>query len=663
MNNYYHKYKGIVVQNSDPSQYGRVKVFVPEINMNLYKDWNSDKTNDEKFTELGGNLNSLPVDILRRLCDALPWALVLQPIFGCTATLYHRDVDTAIIGDDADSSVQQKIINKEPAASLPENNDFSAFGKALAASATPATNSANALNFYPDSSSGLPSYIQNAATASVNISAIPVVNTINTPFPTIIPANGNIAEIIITFGGRPGRNKLFTSTASLQVDSAPAFTGSASTWTGGFTKNPVNVFTQKAPIVDPVINTVSTNDQNTGITNYVTDNTKEIPATFPVEVVPYSPPINYSLTSTPPTYGESNITITLAPLRGNNVNKRFSTSASLVTYDGTVLNAASLVGTGKRKAETVSSTVYKDQITDINIGYIDPNQPVDLTHPAIGQVANLLAEYGGNGSVGMTNSPIVPPSTVGGGSGSSKSKYNRGGGGSEIFSGVASKLMPPSVLKNTLMGQANPNSLQATNYRRPINNGSDPNKTVGQNQQTAASTDPPIRPPSQGNKAKGIISIPEVGASVSVYFDNGNPMCPIVDGVFYTAESYKGIHDVKDSLVPTIDKLNKNTPLSKIPFGATKNASSLPTTTQAPPITPPMSPEELLRTTNKAIADKLNAIANDIDAANAPLKQAPFGSAATSPSPPDPLKWQERRNAILGRPPPPNVAPLDLSKR
>ena len=36
-------YRGIVIQNNDPQQIGRVKVYVPGINLNQTKNWNQNK--------------------------------------------------------------------------------------------------------------------------------------------------------------------------------------------------------------------------------------------------------------------------------------------------------------------------------------------------------------------------------------------------------------------------------------------------------------------------------------------------------------------------------------------------------------------------------------------------------------------------------------------
>ena len=42
MNDYNGMYIGIVVKNNDPEKRGRVKIYVPHINVNVYKDWYRD---------------------------------------------------------------------------------------------------------------------------------------------------------------------------------------------------------------------------------------------------------------------------------------------------------------------------------------------------------------------------------------------------------------------------------------------------------------------------------------------------------------------------------------------------------------------------------------------------------------------------------------------
>ena len=55
---YYGNYVGIVVQNNDPEQSGKIKVFVPHITATVYKKWVEEK-NNKHFNFLGGNIDSV----------------------------------------------------------------------------------------------------------------------------------------------------------------------------------------------------------------------------------------------------------------------------------------------------------------------------------------------------------------------------------------------------------------------------------------------------------------------------------------------------------------------------------------------------------------------------------------------------------------------------
>jgi len=72
-------YLGIVVQNNDPQQRGRVKVFVPDITAATYSGWQN-TLNDKKFNFVGNNINSSVTDILSDLKKQLPWAECAAPL-------------------------------------------------------------------------------------------------------------------------------------------------------------------------------------------------------------------------------------------------------------------------------------------------------------------------------------------------------------------------------------------------------------------------------------------------------------------------------------------------------------------------------------------------------------------------------------------------------
>ena len=466
MNQYFHQYTGIVVQNDDPEKMGRVKVFVPEVNMTLYKGWNDDRDTDKTFTTLGGNVgDTITPEILQRLKVALPWGRIKHPIFGMgTSITYHNDSDMAEQGGDSDSSDQQVVKNKVPEASKPENNKVTP--SPLAKIATPPVNSSKALNEYSNpstSSTDATAYIQNSTKTEETPTTTP--STTSTVAPTT--TDDNISRIEITFNANDRNSKnlhrKFTTSAQTSVQDV--------TPTG------------------------------------------------------FSPPITYTSASVAsPSTGSLPIVFRPSSATGNSK----PTPASDVSYDGKDI-------TVKGKTPTVIS---KKDITAIGVVYNDPKKSTDLKSNRIGELKGLFAEY--NTPPTGTSDPIMPPTTSSG-----ASKFNKGGGGSEMFSNVGkSTILPVSVLVASQIGGIHPTSKQTINYGEKIDNGTDPNEQCGSNQQTSACGLPNQRSESQNNTAKGMISIPAVGAQVSVFFENGNPLFPIVDGIYYSQEDMMGIHAV-----------------------------------------------------------------------------------------------------------------------
>jgi GH24 family phage-related lysozyme (muramidase) len=72
-------YIGLVVNNKDPKNRGRVQVFVPHITNTLYQNWNN-KTEDIRFRTLDSSIFN--PEITQRLIDVLPWSDVAMPFFG-----------------------------------------------------------------------------------------------------------------------------------------------------------------------------------------------------------------------------------------------------------------------------------------------------------------------------------------------------------------------------------------------------------------------------------------------------------------------------------------------------------------------------------------------------------------------------------------------------
>lgn len=81
----YGNYLGIVVQNNDPQQRGRVKVYIPQLSPTSYVGW-LDSVNDKKYKFVGKNINSSLNDVIEDLKKILPWADCASPITGESAS-------------------------------------------------------------------------------------------------------------------------------------------------------------------------------------------------------------------------------------------------------------------------------------------------------------------------------------------------------------------------------------------------------------------------------------------------------------------------------------------------------------------------------------------------------------------------------------------------
>lgn len=92
-------YLGIVVQNNDPEQRGRVKIYVPHISANVYQSWYQENV-DKSFSFPGGNIESDLSKIIEPLKLVLPWADPALPLVGATGSgRYNSHLDHASISD------------------------------------------------------------------------------------------------------------------------------------------------------------------------------------------------------------------------------------------------------------------------------------------------------------------------------------------------------------------------------------------------------------------------------------------------------------------------------------------------------------------------------------------------------------------------------------
>ena len=92
-------YLGVVIQNNDPDFRGRVKVYVPHIQANVYENWFKELS-DKSFRFPGQNIQSDLSKILPELKTVLPWADNAMPMIGATGSgRYNAHDDLATISD------------------------------------------------------------------------------------------------------------------------------------------------------------------------------------------------------------------------------------------------------------------------------------------------------------------------------------------------------------------------------------------------------------------------------------------------------------------------------------------------------------------------------------------------------------------------------------
>ena len=101
MKEYNGMYLGIVVQNNDPEYRGRVKVYVPHIQANVYQNWFKE-ISDKSFSFLGKNVSNDLNKILPELKTILPWAENSMPSVGSSGSGRYLAYDE--LGTTSDSN-------------------------------------------------------------------------------------------------------------------------------------------------------------------------------------------------------------------------------------------------------------------------------------------------------------------------------------------------------------------------------------------------------------------------------------------------------------------------------------------------------------------------------------------------------------------------------
>jgi hypothetical protein len=518
------QYRGIVIQNNDPKHEGRVKVFVPGINLQQITQWNQKKEEDKIFKVLGSNTKSdLTKDILQNQKNKLFWAEAMLPIFGMSSPgIYRSSTDNFFIGNDSgyqfqeDDKTPEMVKQDEETAkerqgqptnpvvdSVNPRTDLNLLFKTLGSKycCTPPKcppppkkkkggggggGGGGATNFEPWDETPNPKYINDTVTPPV-IPTLPI-------------------EITVPSTIDPTKNK--------------------------------NIHSINLDVVNPMIMMDDVKlDENDPI---YTNNCGVVPD-IPHSV--YAPPILFERVSDNFEGDVADIPINIY-VNGRNtldyVFKYHSSDDMTTSYKSGNLTVVV-------PNKNVSSITIKANSADIPIDNIEKYFPstTGLVNPAYdsggssgggGSGGVMGANIGGSiGKIVMPRAPIPRGTKL----------LSRGGGGGEIYNNVNTKLLDEQKKINSHTGGANNESrYNVNNGRVPLN---DPNKTKGANVQSSAIQihRGPCRAPDYNNDWKGMMSVPGVGSHVWVRFENGDITYPIVVGTYASGIDYKGIYEVK----------------------------------------------------------------------------------------------------------------------
>ena len=476
-------YRGIVIQNNDPKQLGRVKVFVPGINLTQTKNWNQKREEDKFFKTLGSNTNtSLTPDILQELKNKLFWATVMMPVAGSgTAGIYDAPNDVNVIGNDSgytfqDSNKTQEFFKKDEQAFKQRHNQpiqNPSYGT------KPSTNIN--INFV---FSGKRYCVKNSCNVSNQVNSFWPVN------------NGDLNEI---------------------TDSIPK------------TYIPIDV----------ELDEQSDQDINNGVVGVIVDATDPqiyfkdelLPKDSPLynsecyiapetkDIVKFSPPIFFDEVDEQPQHSYSSLPVQIS------INGKLSESDFVLDYS----DSEKVV----YKKDDLKVQIPANNINSITIKHnknkFDINKISSLL-PFIRTLSNLV------GQLIMPRAPYPngnrPPV--------------RGGGGAALYSNVATNLLPTNQrVDSRIKGSNNESKTQINKGRKDDNDpnnisGSNLTGKISQGHRG------PMTSIDYSNEFKGMISIPGVGSHVWINFENGDTNYPVVLGVITNSSDIGGIFQVNN---------------------------------------------------------------------------------------------------------------------
>ena len=493
MNNYNDTYRGIVIQNNDPENAGRVKVYVPEVNAALIKNW-SDNEKREIIAHMGANTGTtITPALMQRLRTMLPWARVSLPVFGMsTPAFYEASTNTSFKGND--SGLESQKSNKSPQFFKKDKQDEqNRKGKPLS----------------PDPFAKAPRQTITDITIQSNNQCF--------PYSCGSPNNGNgggsFPSIWLSYRANSCLNeKIRQLPRTYDICDSVFSDVPPSPVTDFEVEDNTTILSARLDIVNPQI-TIDNNNIELKNTIFGT-NCFEIEDS---DRLLYSPPITFEEDTGQPPSNYSNIPINFI-INGNDKisdtfflqkiepdSYRYISGKTVLTVAAANIRNVALVTNGK---ETNMSKLTK---------------LIPMVLAGLGFIQNL-------------SNVVMPRGTSGG------PMMSRGGGGGSLYNRVNSPLLPAKMRRNALIGGNNPVSRETTNQgRKP--SFSLPNQP-GANQQGSIDTKGPYRPSDQGNNFKGMISIPSPGSHVSVRFEQGNINRPIVESTFAGRSDYANIAGV-----------------------------------------------------------------------------------------------------------------------
>ena len=497
MNRYDRTYRGIVIQDNDPNHAGRVKVFVPEVNITLLKNWNQSKTDDKMITHMGDNTGtSLTPEIQDRLRKMLPWAEIMLPTFGMsTPAFYHASSNKSFGGNDGGLTSQDS--NKTTQAfqqDQTEENNRKNRAYTPDPLGKPPRQSTDQTNLNIGKPTCLPMDCGNSSNQNNNFT-----------FPSIYLSyekNSCVANLAQSLPKSYSlcQNNIIPPSPSNPVNDAGSLNNTTISNIELSIENPIILVNGKQVDVNATI---------FGVKCFVPTNNNTIN---------YNPPILFAPSVTnviPANY--SDIPIKMNINGSNKINTDFfftGNSGALYSYKSgniTINIAANNI---------LNTTLYTN-------GGVTQMSKIQKILPLIITGLGLLTSL----------SNIIMPR------GSARSPMiSRGGGGSNLYSNVNSNLLPDKIRRNSLLGGSNNASRETQNQGR--NNLTQYPSDTQANLQGKPDTGGPYRPSDQGNNFKGIVSIPSPGAHVYVRFEQGDANRPIIIGTFAGKNDFEAIYGV-----------------------------------------------------------------------------------------------------------------------